>query len=506
MIQTQWGTSHQKVSSADEGRLWKTLGLHWNRHSDHLTFVPLPDIHLKRHDSKRHLLSLKTPPFTIRTKRLFQSLWLKSLEWDDQMALEINGVEERTGNPGHCQTPTRVDVHSQRSGLGVPDNGSLGGAKDVRFVIGKTQIAPVKQLSLPRLELMAALLAARLKAFDRSTCWSDRNISLSWIKGDPCRWKPFAANRVRDILYLMERSQWLHCLTLPSSSAAVASWRSSSRTSSGGMDLHQWPRRKVPLSPEIRLTSPKRKCLSPLRKRPGRQKIIDPDKHNKLERVIWTTAYCVKFVENVRSSGGGRRSGWQLPLYELQEAEKRWIKEIQTEALPFARITPCPNILPTGDPLAPLCPSVDMEGLLLVRGRLSRTTFPWWRRHPLLLPHNGLIVELILNQTSAALRRRIWVARGRQGIKRCIRACTILRKHNGRPFCSMISDRSPERVAPLFPFNRVGLDFARPLHVKDEQRPPQKVYICLFTCMVTQAVHLELVMDMTTSSFLADLH
>ncbi|KRZ14127.1 hypothetical protein T11_6591 [Trichinella zimbabwensis] len=68
-----------------------------------------------------------------------------------------------------------------------------------------------------------------------------------------------------------------------------------------------------------------------------------------------------------------------------------------------------------------------------------------------------------------------------------------------------MSDLPPERVTTPFPFNRVWLDFTGPLHVKDEQRPPQKVYICLFTCMVTRAEHLELVLDMTTISFLAAL-
>ncbi|KRZ58611.1 hypothetical protein T02_14089, partial [Trichinella nativa] len=66
----------EDVSSADEDRLWKTLGLHWNRHSDHLTFMPMPFYSMSM----------------FKAKKLFQSLWLKGLHWDDQLPLDINSV------------------------------------------------------------------------------------------------------------------------------------------------------------------------------------------------------------------------------------------------------------------------------------------------------------------------------------------------------------------------------------------------------------------------------
>lgn len=59
-----------------------------------------------------------------------------------------------------------------------------------------------------------------------------------------------------------------------------------------------------------------------------------------------------------------------------------------------------------------------------------------------------------------------------------------------------------DRIKPAPPFTNVGLDFAGPLYLKDSD---EKVYICLFTCAVTRAVHLELVCDMTTERFLLAL-
>ncbi|KRZ16794.1 hypothetical protein T11_15773 [Trichinella zimbabwensis] len=178
----------------------------------------------------------------------------------------------------------------------------------------------------------------------------------------------------------------------------------------------------------------------------------------------------------LRTHAGERKIRARLSLLELQGAEKRWVRAVQAEAFPVPKTSSEPISVRAVDPLAALSPFMDTEEL-----------------------HAGL------NQTLAALRRRFWVVRGRQAVKRCIRACIICRKHDARPFCPLISDLPPERVTPSFPFNRVGLDFAGPLHVKDEQRPLQKVYICLFTCMVMRAVHLELVLDMTTISFLAAL-
>ncbi|KRX55697.1 hypothetical protein T09_3036 [Trichinella sp. T9] len=63
---------------------------------------------------------------------------------------------------------------------------------------------------------------------------------------------------------------------------------------------------------------------------------------------------------------------------------------------------------------------------------------------------------------------------------------------------------SPEETRLASP-ERKKSPVAGPLSVKDEQRPPQKVYICLFTCMVTRALHLEMVLGLTTISFLAAL-
>ncbi|KRX34965.1 hypothetical protein T05_8253 [Trichinella murrelli] len=190
------------VSSTDEDCLWKTLGLHWNRHRDNLTFVPITDIHPERHDSKRQLISLASrlfdplgclAPFTIRAKRLLQSHWLKGLDWDDQLPIDINSVWcqwnreldtlESVRVPRALMVTARDQVHhSELHVFGDASEAaygtvpyvmmeSLDGVKVVRFCLTKNCVAPVKRLSLPRLELMVSLRPACLKEYvERELC------------------------------------------------------------------------------------------------------------------------------------------------------------------------------------------------------------------------------------------------------------------------------------------------------------------------------------------------
>ncbi|KRZ23332.1 hypothetical protein T4C_8592 [Trichinella pseudospiralis] len=464
----------EDVSSADKDRLWKTLGLHWNRHSDHLTFMPMPDIHPERHDSKRELLSLASrlfdplgclAPFTIRAKKMFQSLWLKGLDWDDQLPLDISSVwcqwKRELETLDSVRVPRalmvipkgqvrRLELHvfgdASETAFGAVAylmTESMDRTKEVRFCLAKTRVAPVKRLSLPRLELMAALHVARLKEyverelglpFNRSTCWSDSTIVLSWIQGDPRRWKPFVANRVQEILSRTEPSQWRHCPTADnpadklSRGCALNTLREDNLWWNGPAwlrePIEQWPRRTMSLSPEeTRLVSPERKRVVTLcasLQEPSLLAIIDPSRYGTMERLVRITAYCCRFLANARTHAGERKIGARLSLQELQDAEKRWVRAVQADAFSVSKTASGPIPVRAGDPLAALSPFVDTEGLLRVGGRLSRTALPWCHRHPLLLPRNDPVVELIvrrtheselhagLNQTLAALRRRFW--------------------------------------------------------------------------------------------------
>ncbi len=92
----------------------------------------------------------------------------------------------------------------------------------VRFVASKTRVAPLRTQTIPRLELLSALLLARLVRnvtysleselpLAQPICFTDSKVALFWIQGIDKDWKPFVQNRVLEIRKLLPVDCWRHC-------------------------------------------------------------------------------------------------------------------------------------------------------------------------------------------------------------------------------------------------------------------------------------------------------
>ncbi|GFX51470.1 uncharacterized protein TNCV_3104031 [Trichonephila clavipes] len=91
----------------------------------------------------------------------------------------------------------------------------------VKLVTSKSPVPPLNCVTLPRLELLGALVAAcvaskvkkivNLKRSCLQYHWTDSKIVLFWIKGNKTRWKQFVANRVNEITSLTDPHSWYHC-------------------------------------------------------------------------------------------------------------------------------------------------------------------------------------------------------------------------------------------------------------------------------------------------------
>ena len=156
------------------------------------------------------------------------------------------------------------------------------------------------------------------------------------------------------------------------------------------------------------------------------------------------------------------------------------------------------------------------------KGRISNSSLQISTKSPILLPAKHAFVNLLvkrihdrvkhsgINATLTAVRERFWILRGRETVRRIFRHCVVCRRYDAVP-CkpSKFAELPSNRVSDDLPFSHIGLDFAGPLHVKDQlartensSRNTTKVYICLFTCASTRAVHLELTRGLTAQDFL----
>ena len=92
--------------------------------------------------------------------------------------------------------------------------------------------------------------------------------------------------------------------------------------------------------------------------------------------------------------------------------------------------------------------------------------------------------------------------KGRQIVKKILNQCVTCKRLIGKSYKEPATAALPEfRVTKAPPFSRVGIDFAGPLYAKDASGEIKKVYIALFSCCVTRAVHLELVDEMSAERF-----
>lgn len=103
------------------------------------------------------------------------------------------------------------------------------------------------------------------------------------------------------------------------------------------------------------------------------------------------------------------------------------------------------------------------------------------------------------NVTLTTWREQYWILKGQQIINRILHSCVVCKKLEGHPYDSPTFPDLPScRVSDDPPFAHTGLDFAGPLYICGSSNGEDsiKVYICLFTCASTRAIHLELTLGL----------
>ena len=192
-----------------------------------------------------------------------------------------------------------------------------------------------------------------------------------------------------------------------------------------------------------------------------------------------------------------------LTSYEIERAERKWIAVVQSESFDE-------NFKDKKHPLRALDPWLDLESnVLRVGGRLAKIEDDYKMKHPMILPSNNHFTSLWIRrehrrlmhagatQTLAQCREEVWIVHGLQEVKKEVRKCVTCNFWNSRACKQKMGELPLFRITQAYPFEHCGTDFTGALIPKEGG----KLYVVIFTCAVTRAVHFELVSDMTTEEF-----
>jgi len=170
--------------------------------------------------------------------------------------------------------------------------------------------------------------------------------------------------------------------------------------------------------------------------------------------------------------------------------------------------------------LVSLNPFIDSGGVLRVGSRLRNSEFDNDKKHPIILSAKHQFSRLIFKDEHLRLlhappqlllsstRGRFWVIGGRNLARQLVHNCVRCFRNKPRQAQNLMGDLPKARVSVSMPFHVTGVDYAGPFIIKDKKgrgSKTSKCYICLFICFAIKAIHLELVSDMTTESFIAAL-
>ncbi|XP_058817301.1 uncharacterized protein LOC131680604 [Topomyia yanbarensis] len=404
-------------------------------------------------------------PVIVRAKIMYQQCWLYDLNWHDPLPLcveelwvemkqNLSQLEQLRILRWTANYHGRIELHgfsdaSEEAYAAVVYLRSVSDINGVHvtLVAARTRVAPVRQISIPRLELNAAELLVKLmkqiaEPLNRfqieKYAWTDSTIVLQWLSSHPRKWSTYIANRVSSILEILPRRQWGHVPSLQNPADCASRgitplelvnhslWWSGPTWLAD--DSGNWERNVPDEAFDYNTleickrfqslnVSVHRTCTNY-----GIEKQI-LDRRSVLCAACRQLAYIKRFIFNLKAtkSGQPKRSDCLSPP-ELHDARLQFARMAQFEVYQneIDYLLQHSEVFSKSQ-IAELCPFLDGDGTLRALGRLQQSSYSFEVKHPVILPKAHRFTRLLVEELhlqnchagpsllTATINQRYWI-------------------------------------------------------------------------------------------------
>ncbi|XP_044595862.1 uncharacterized protein LOC123272906 [Cotesia glomerata] len=537
------------------------LGMSWNSVTDTFhfpVFKPAEKVFTKRSilSTIAHLFDPTglLSPIMITAKLIMQKLWTIKIGWDDQLPssianewlIFINSMTEIESLVfprwiGYAKNQSiqihgfsDASQHALAAAVYIKTTDSNGQSRTA-LLSSKTKVAPLKRLTIPRLELSAAVLLVKLITNLMRTLvssdvqihlWTDSSIVYTWINAHPSKWKEFVRNRVCFIQEAIPAARWrfisgkenpADCATrglTPQQLLSHPEWWYGPKWLIEPED--QWPSLNLSsvkaADQEIRSVQ----VATGIMRQPNNYLLT---RFSSFIKLIRKTVICKRVASYWRQRINRFTLYSPISPEELETEKIYWIKLVQQESFSKEyQLLLKKQSLPSSNSLAKLTPFIDSKGLLRLGGRLQNSTLPMDAKHPLIVPKDSPLAKIIIadahqktlhggvQDTLTYTRNHFWILSGRSLVKSIVLKCARCARYRQKRACQLMGRLPIDKVTPARPFLHSGVDYAGPLIIqtwRGKSARKYKAYIALFVCLSTSAIHIELVTNYAASGFLA---
>lgn len=615
----KWRSNIAQLLTEEED--WKTiempdnvsvLGLKWDYKQDEFCFEfeprTQPDVITKRYITSEAAKNFDpqgwVAPKTLEAKLFIQEAWRAGSDWDKPLPSELQQkwkafYEDLTvinqlriprwlkiSALSEVQLHLFTDASGKAYGVAAYVRVKTDNKWKAQLLCSRSKVAPLKKLTIPRLELCAVDLSCKLinkiRGIDRFKIaqlfvWTDSEIVLHWTRKDSNSLQPFVANRVANILKVVTPGQIRHIkseqnpvdvlsrgTTMKELLTNQLWWNGPKMLCQEMDDWPEWSMSKCSTEVETQIESECKKvpvaklgplvlltvategddmelikrissidklcrvtayvlrfcllCLGPLRKRKEEEdNFVASAKEQLVAQLVDEIGKGHKI--DVTVEDGKQIQIAQLSVKEISNAMNYWIIASQKDSFPVEYEALARNKeIPKSSRLRMLTPWMDEYGILRITGRLANSELPLNQRRPIILDYKSdlakrLVVkahkELLhggVQMCTQYLRQKYWILQGRRLLRSTVKTCMKCCRYREETRTQLMADIPSYRLQPAPAFHHCGVDFAGPLELKHGRNSTVKAYISVFVCMVTKAVHLELVSSLHSDSFLKALH